>query len=403
LVVLPEVDVIRRAAVIAVAGVLSLTACAPSAPTAAAPTAAPTSAGAATGSASAEFTADQLAQVDAAATAALANGLTGTIVSVVDPERGTILKAYGAADTAGTPLQPDAHYRIASVSKTFTALAVLRLADEGKVALTDPISRYVADVPNGDTVTVRDLLDMRSGLFDFTNDQDFLARYTADPTMPWTDDDTLAIVRAHAAESTPPNQKTIYNNSNYTLLAYVIAKASGQPAPQYITGLVRELGLPNTSYPTDDALPEPLLRGYLGDGASPPPAGGYRDVTVSNPAIAGTAGAMISTVPDMTRYAAQLANGEGLTPATAAARLEWTPLTDSGVRLQYGLGVTQLGDWVGHDGSIFGYSNMVWHLPGKGATVVVAGNVADAMAVPSQALWGEVVKILYPDTLPTWP
>ena len=78
------------------------------------------------------------------------------------------------------------------------------------------------------------------------------------------------------------------------------------------------------------------------------------------------------------------------------------PLTDSGVRLQYGLGVTQLGDWVGHDGSIFGYSNMVWYLPREGATVVVAGNVADAMAVPSQALWGEVVKILYPDTLPSW-
>ena len=224
---------IRR--VMVIAGVLALTACAPSAPPAAAPTAAPTSAGAAA-AASAGFTADQLAAVDAAATAALTNGLTGTIVSVVDQDRGTILKAYGAADTAGTPLQPDAHYRIASVSKTFTALAVLRLADEGKVALTDPISRYVADVPNGDAITVRDLLAMRSGLYDFTNDQDFLARYTAEPTMPWTDDDTLAIVRAHAAEATPPNQKTIYNNSNYTLLAYVIAQASGQSAPEYISG-----------------------------------------------------------------------------------------------------------------------------------------------------------------------
>jgi D-alanyl-D-alanine carboxypeptidase len=403
LIVPPEVAVFRRALLVAAAGVLALTACAPSAPpSTAVPTAAPTSAEAATGSASAGFTADQLAQVDAAATAALANGLTGTIVSVVDPERGTILKAYGAADTAGTPLQPDAHYRIASVSKTFTALAVLNLVDEGKVALTDPISRYVADVPNGDAITVRDLLAMRSGLYDFTNDQDFLARYTAEPTMAWTDDDTLAIVRAHAAESTPPNQKTIYNNSDYTLLAYVVAQGSGQSAPEYITGLVRELGLTNTSYPTVDTLPEPFLRGYLGDGASPPPPGGYRDLTVSNPAIAGTAGAMVSTVPDMARYAAQLAGGEGLAPATAAARQEWTPLTDSGVRLQYGLGVTQLGDWVGHDGSIFGYSTMVWHLPSNGATVVVAGNIADAMAVPSQALWGEIVKILYPDTLPTW-
>ena len=391
--------VLRRVALIAVAGMLALPACAPAAPPAAAPNATPTSA---TDTSSTGFTADELARIDAAATASLANGLTGTVVSVVDPERGTILEAYGTADAAGAPLQPDAYYRIASVSKTFTALAVLRLADEGKVALTDPISRYVADVPNGDTITVRDLIAMRSGLYDYTDDKAFFDRYLAEPTLPWTDDDTLAIIRAHAADSTPPNEKTVYNNSNYVLLGYVIAKASGQPVPQYITGLTRELGLTDTSYPSDAALPEPFLRGYLGDGASPPPAGGYRDVTASNPAVAGTAGAMVSTVPDMTRYAAQLATGAGLSPETAAARQAFTPLTSTGIRLQYGLGVTQLGDWVGHDGSIFGYSNMVWYLPREGATVVVAGNVADAMSVPSQALWGEVVKILYPDTLPSW-
>jgi D-alanyl-D-alanine carboxypeptidase len=176
----------------------------------------------------------------------------------------------------------------------------------------------------------------------------------------------------------------------------VIAKASGQPTPQYLAGLIRELDLPATSYPSDDALPEPALHGYLGDGASPAPPGGYRDVTASNPAVAGAAGAMVSTVPDMARYAALLATGSGLAPATAAQRQSWTPLTNSGVRLQ-------LGDWIGHDGSIFGYSDMVFYLPSQQATVVVASNVADAQAVPSQALWGEIVKILYPDSLPSWP
>ena len=107
-------------------------------------------------------------------------------------------------------------------------------------------------------------------------------------------------------------------------------------------------------------------------------------------------------ISDMARYAPLLATGAGLSPATAAQRQAWTPLTTSGVRLQYGLGITQLGDWVGHDGSIFGYSTIVFHLPGRGATVVVAGNAADETAVPSQALWGEIVKILYPDTLPSW-
>ena len=167
--------------------------------------------------------------------------------------------------------------------------------------------------------------------------------------------------------------------------------------------MIGELGLTNTSYPTGDTLPEPYVTGYYSDGTTPPPAGGYRDVTVQNPAVPGAAGAIISTVPDMTRYAVELGTGAGLTPETWQARQTWTPLTTSGVRLQYGLGITQLGDWIGHDGSMFGYSNMVFYLPSEQAAVVVMGNAADQIAVPSQALWGDVVKLLYPDSLPTWP
>jgi D-alanyl-D-alanine carboxypeptidase len=350
----------------------------------------------------AAFTDEEIAQIDAAAMASLTNGVTGTIVSIVDPERGSLLKAYGTADTAGTPMSPDMHYRIASVSKTFTADAVLRLVDEGIVALTDPIAMYVDDIPNGDVVTIQDLLAMRSGLFDFADDQAFFSQYTADPTLPWATDDTLAIVRAHASEATAPNQETVYNNGNYVILGEVIERVTRQTVEEHLTGLIGQLGLTNTSYATGDTLPEPYVAGYLSDGTMPPPEGGYRDVTLSNPAVPGAAGAIISTVPDMTRYAMELGTGEGLTPETWQMRQTWGPLTKSGVRLQYGLGITQLGDWIGHDGSIFGYSNMVFYLPSEQAAVVVMGNAADEIAVPSQALWGDVVKLLYPDTLPTW-
>ncbi len=111
---------------------------------------------------------------------------------------------------------------------------------------------------------------------------------------------------------------------------------------------------------------------------------------------------MVSTVPDIARYAVALGTGDGLAPATAKERQSWGPLTTSGVRLRYGLGIMQLGDWVGHDGSLFGYSNMVFYLPSEQATVAVMGNAADEIAVPSQALWGEIVKVLYPGSLPTW-
>ena len=167
----------------------------------------------------------------------------------------------------------------------------------------------------------------------------------------------------------------------------------------HLTQLIGELGLTNTTYPTGDTLPEPYVTGYYSDGTTPPP---YRDVTVQNPAVAGAAGAIISTVPDMTQYAIEMGTGAGLTPETFETRQTWTPFTTTGVRVQYGLGLTQLGDWIGHDGSMFGYSDMVFYLPSEQAAVVVMGNAADQIAVPAQALWGDVVKLLYPDSLTTW-
>ena len=128
---------------------------------------------------------------------------------------------YGIADTAGTPMSPDMHYRIGSVSKTFTADAVLRLVDQGLVALTDPIATYVDDIPNGELVTVQNLLAMRSGLYDFGDDQAFFAQHTADPTLPWATEDTLAIIRAR----TPPRPR---RRTRRTGIATATTSSSGR-------------------------------------------------------------------------------------------------------------------------------------------------------------------------------
>ncbi len=352
---------------------------------------------------------DQTAKIDAMARGYLTDGVTGAIVSISDPTRGSYLKAYGTSDTAGTPMTTGMHYRIASVSKTFTANAVLRLADQRKLSLDDPIAKYVPDIPHGDRITVRNLLAMRGGVYSFTDDAGFIARWTADPTLPgWTPEDALQIIRAHPGDVSVPDQKTVYSNSEYILLGFVIEKVTGQTAQQYLTSLIGVLGLPNTSFPTTDALPEPFSRGYLSSGGSPEPTTGTpsttpaaapRDTTLSNPLVPWTAGALISTVPDMTRYVPELATGAGLAPDTARMRQTWTPLSSTGIRAQYGLGVSQLGDWVGHSGSIFGYSDMVFYLPAQRATVVVMVNATDDNA---SKLWDDIVKQLYPDSLPNW-
>ena len=90
---------------------------------------------------------DLAAQVDELARAALTDGVTGAVVGISDPVRGSYLQAYGTADTAGTPMTTDVHYRIASVTKTLTAQAVLRLAEQGRLSLDDPLEGYVPDIP----------------------------------------------------------------------------------------------------------------------------------------------------------------------------------------------------------------------------------------------------------------
>jgi D-alanyl-D-alanine carboxypeptidase len=350
---------------------------------------------------------DLAAQIDELAQAALTNGVTGAIVGISDPVRGSYLQAYGTADTAGTPMTTDMHYRIASVTKTFTAQAVLRLAEQGRLSLDDPLEKYVPDIPHGDEITVHHLLGMRGGVYNFVADEDFMARYVADPLLPgWSPYDVLEIIRAHADEATPPDQATVYSDSEYVLLGLVLERVTGRSAQQYTTSVIEEFGLPETSYPTTAALPEPFTHGYMNTDGEPGPADPAaeepRDVTLSNPVVPSTAGAVISTVPDMTRYAEQLATGAGLAPETARLRQEWTPLSSTGVRAQYGLGVLQLGNWVGHNGSVFGYSTMVFHLPEEKASVVVMVNAADAEHVPAMGLWDGIVRLLYPDSLPTW-
>jgi D-alanyl-D-alanine carboxypeptidase len=350
---------------------------------------------------------DLAARIDELAQAALTDGVTGAVVGISDPVRGDFLRAYGTADTAGTPMTTDVHYRIASVSKTFTAQAVLRLADEGRLSLDDPLAEYVPDIPHGDEITLRHLLGMRGGVYDFVADEDFMARYVADPLLPgWSPYDVLEIIRAHADEATPPGRATVYSNSEYVLLGLVVEQVTGRSAQQYTTTVIGDLGLPETSYPTTAALPEPFAHGYVNTDSElapvDPAAEEPRDVTLSNPVVPYTSGAVISTVPDMVRYAEQLATGAGLAPETARLRQEWTPLTSTGVRVEYGLGVARFGDWVGHNGSVFGYSDMVFHLPEEQASVVVMVNAADGEAVPAAGLWDGIVRLLYPDSLPTW-
>ena len=129
---------------------------------------------------------------------------------------------------ATTPPRADTHFRIASNTKTMTAAVIVQLAQEGKLSLDDPVSKYVPGVPNGDNITIAELLEMRSGLYNYTDAPELSASLDRDPTKVWTPDELLAIAFAHPPNF-PPGTAYEYNNTNYALLGLIAEKVDGKP------------------------------------------------------------------------------------------------------------------------------------------------------------------------------
>jgi D-alanyl-D-alanine carboxypeptidase len=127
------------------------------------------------------------------------------------------------------PFDPSGNVRIASITKSFVATAVLQLVDAKAIALNDPLEKFVPGVPNGQTATIRDLLGMTSGIYDFTSNAQFTVKFDADPRMPWSFTDTLAIIRANQP-AFAPGTKIANCDSNYAILGEVVGKVAGKPA-----------------------------------------------------------------------------------------------------------------------------------------------------------------------------
>jgi len=330
-------------------------------------------------------TAELAATVDTIAQTRMAAELIpGVAVSVIDPELGEYTHAYGVADVpTGRAMTVDDRFRVGSVTKSFTATTVLQLADSGKLSLDDTLDTYVDGIPNATDITIRDLLGMRGGVYDYSTDPEFAQYFGDSPRASWTVADTLRVIAANPEKAQPPNTVTAYSNSEYYLLGLVIEKVTGKPVGEIInTGVIDRLGLTETVFPDGADLPTPASRGYQYKG------GKQTDVTGLTPADTfSTAGAIVSTVSDMSKYAEQLATGELIEMETQTARTQFTNMSNR-PGMEYGLGVIRIGDWIGHAGDVAGYSDMVFYLPERDATVVVAVNLTDtSLLADSASIW----------------
>ncbi|MEU9045319.1 MULTISPECIES: serine hydrolase domain-containing protein [unclassified Kitasatospora] len=323
----------------------------------------------------------------------------GISVGIITPG-GTYQKSFGIADKAsGAAMDPGLYSRIGSETKTFTATAVLRLVDQGKVALDDPISKYVDGVPGGDGITVRQLGEMRSGLFPYSSDPDFVNTLISNPNHVFTPDQLLAYGYKHPAVS-PPGTQFQYNNSNYIILGKLIEKVGGQPAGAFLKDQVfTPASLAKTSFPVDASIPDPHSHGYTDQ----TPTGAIEDATNWNPSWAWTAGAVITTLADLESWAKTMATGTLVKPATQAERLKTLPTGDPGVT--YGFGLFNNYGWIGHNGSMPGYESVAVYLPEAQSTLAMLLNtdVLYQGSEPSSLFANAITKIISPKNVYSIP
>ncbi|MDL5205322.1 serine hydrolase domain-containing protein [Streptomyces sp. ALI-76-A] len=335
--------------------------------------------------------------------------IPGVSVGVWTPDKGEHVKSFGVADKdSGRKMTPNLFMRIGSETKTFTVTAVLKLVDEKKIGLDDTIDKYIDGVPNGDKITLRQLAGMRSGLFNYSQDDAFFKALTSDPQSPFTPQQLLDYAFKHPVLF-QPGAEFYYSNTNLVLLGLLVEKISGQSLADYIQEHILDpAGLDDTSFPTGNEFPQPHAQGYTNQTAN----GAVEDTADWNPSWGWAAGAMISTLDDLRLWARTVATGrlpDGerlISPDTQKERLitPKTPIPGAG----YGLGIFDVQGWIGHNGSLPGYESLTIYLPSAQATVVVLLNtdINYKNEEPSTLFGDALTKIISPDhvfNLPSQP
>jgi CubicO group peptidase (beta-lactamase class C family) len=350
--------------------------------------------------------APEVANLESSLTKRLSSDGPGVVVLLARDGKTLFSHGYGLADRERQiPATPETRFRIGSVTKQFTAAAILHLAEQRKLSIDDPLTKYFPHYPGGDKITLRQLLTHTSGLHDFTAHPDFLARVTR-PIAPadliaWFQDDPPDFA---------PGEQFRYCNTGYFLLGQIVEKVSGLPLGDYLQKQFFDpLGMHDTGTWHNAMPPAHAAKGYSFQGKQ------LQSATDWDMSWAGGAGELYSTVGDLWHWTEALHDGRIL--STDSLRTMTTLATVSKketLTLRYGMGLYHTDiNWlpaIGHDGGLNGFLSSVMWFPEQKVTVVVLSNAMppppgttpDAiLLIAAQALLGPEMAAHAPKVDPT--
>jgi D-alanyl-D-alanine carboxypeptidase len=310
-----------------------------------------------------------------------AQKILGVVAMVVTPV-GAWKSASGFADVRKSiPMPPTGHFRIGSITKTFTAAVALELVQEGRLDLATTVDRWLPALPNAASITVRQLLDHTSGLFDYAADPAADALGDRPPPQAFLD-----IAARHPADFAPGSSWE-YSNTNYVALGVILERVTGHSfAAEIAARLTTPLGLSDTYLPEGMERPG-LVQGARLDGEA------YTDITNTTYGKFYFAdGGLTSSVDDVLAWNEALVDGKVLGPAALAQMTTVTPASRDGLGpgTGYGLGLmvtsTSLGTEYGHGGGMYGFvCNTIYYKDlGIGVAVLTNSDEADPYALGEQ-------------------
>lgn len=336
-----------------------------------------------------------------------------------------LTEAFGESGD-GEPATTDMHLRNGAVSIALVAMLLLKLVDEGKVALDDKVGRWLPDLPHGDRVTLRHLTQMTAGYADYVRDEDFVATFLANPFRPWTPQELLAYA-VNKPLFFEPGTNWAYAHTNYVILGLALEKIAGQPVHELMQDkILGPLCMTHTSDPRSPAIPAPVLRAYSSERRAflriPRGQPFYEESTFWDPSWTITHGAVqVTDLFDL--HTSAIAFGRGLLLSRASheaqvsrALIGKTTAVDGCVncgphseRYTFGLGVVIKGNWVLQPPQFGGYSAVAAYHEGRRVAIAVAVTYAPGAfdevgdyryGNESETLFARIARVVVPDDPP---